>query len=63
MHKNIRTLEQKNTDIFLGETTREKTSQNFLNIQLDQDNVKTPDNNFLLGALLLVSLAKTILSE
>ena len=55
---------QENTKIFLGETTREKIPQNFLSIELDQDSVKNLDNSFLLlGALLLISLSKTSLSE
>ena len=36
-----------NTEIFLGETTREKTPQNFLNIELNQDSVKPQDNSSL----------------
>ena len=31
---------QENTNIFLGETTRDKTPQKFLNIEFDQDSVK-----------------------
>ena len=31
---------EENTKIFLEETTREKTPQNFLSIEFDQDNVK-----------------------
>ena len=39
-HKNTRTQEHKNTEIFLGETTREKTPQNFLSIELNHNSVK-----------------------
>ena len=33
--------------IFLGETTRDKIPQNFLNIELNQDSVKPQDNSSL----------------
>ena len=49
---------EENTKIFLGETTREKTSQNFLSIELNSTRaVSNPDNclSLLSGALVLLT--------
>ena len=39
-HKKIRTQEHNNTNIFLGETRRDKTLQNILGIDLNKSSVK-----------------------
>ena len=53
----------KNTKIFLEETTREKTPQNFLSIELNQCSVKLRQQLLFYSALLLLSLTKNNLSE
>ena len=54
----------KNLNIFLRETTREKTLQNFLSIELNQSSVKPKENASLFFMVnLLFSLLQTCLSE
>ena len=50
-----------NTYIFLGETTREKTPQNFLNIELTQDSVKPHDNSSSLSNTFLILSLENLL--